>query len=130
MIRRPPLSTRTDTRFPSTTLFRSVGHTQTFHHAGTIILHHDVRAVDQFHQDVAAVRSLQVQRDALLVAVYALVIAADFPALVILTIGTEPAGFVSLQGFDLDDLGTVVRQNLRAERSSQDLSEVDDPDAA
>src|SRR3546814_10341266 len=25
MIRRPPLSTRTDTRFPSTTLFRSVG---------------------------------------------------------------------------------------------------------
>src|SRR3546814_11482725 len=26
MIRRPPVSTRTDTLFPSTTLFRSIGH--------------------------------------------------------------------------------------------------------
>src|SRR3546814_5644022 len=33
MIRHPPGSTRTDTRFPSTTLFRSAGLVE-FHHAG------------------------------------------------------------------------------------------------
>src|SRR3546814_3070397 len=32
MIRRPPRSTRTDTRFPSTTLFRSVGVVDRLHH--------------------------------------------------------------------------------------------------
>src|SRR3546814_6495535 len=35
MIRRPPRSTRTDTLFPYTTLFRSHGHSQPEHH------HHD-----------------------------------------------------------------------------------------
>src|SRR3546814_5612929 len=36
MIRRPPRSTRTDTLFPSTTLFRSLHELQTQHQAGVL----------------------------------------------------------------------------------------------
>src|SRR3546814_8766145 len=32
MLRRPPISTRTDTRFPYTTRFRSIVHAEPFHH--------------------------------------------------------------------------------------------------
>src|SRR3546814_14321240 len=50
MIRRPPRSTRTDTLFPYTTLFRSLGHT--FGHAleaeagyGDVLLHGEAVAI-------------------------------------------------------------------------------------
>src|SRR3546814_6214348 len=40
MIRRPPRSTRTDTLFPYTTLFRSFEHTETDHaHTGDVKYH-------------------------------------------------------------------------------------------
>src|SRR3546814_1307123 len=44
MIRRPPRSTRTDTRFPYTTLFRSVGHAGPVVDGGQAV---DVAAVDR-----------------------------------------------------------------------------------
>src|SRR3546814_17111623 len=60
MIRRPPRSTRTDTLFPYTTLFRSLA----------VVLDHHVGAVEQAQQRLAAVGLLPVERDAPLVAVH------------------------------------------------------------
>src|SRR3546814_2077646 len=54
MIRRPPRSTRTDTLFPYTTLFRSVG--QLAHHAGG-----QVRGDREAQADVAGHRAARVE---------------------------------------------------------------------
>src|SRR3546814_7872366 len=39
MIRRPPRSTRTDTLFPYTTLFRSLGHLDAFRPIGRLVIY-------------------------------------------------------------------------------------------
>src|SRR3546814_12182257 len=46
MIRRPPISTRTDTLFPYTTLFRSVGGAVRLHPAGAMVADHRVGDTD------------------------------------------------------------------------------------
>src|SRR3546814_447517 len=66
MIRRPPRSTRTDTLFPYTTLFRSIGlareHRVAFDAVdlGALDLGVPVRALDQAHRDEAAVAAGEV----------------------------------------------------------------------
>src|SRR3546814_1197995 len=52
MIRRPPRSTRTDTLFPYTTLFRSELHEGRCRPAGAFPLQHALRDVVDLHADV------------------------------------------------------------------------------
>src|SRR3546814_9657196 len=53
MIRRPPRSTRTDTLFPYTTLFRSVADGVDARHAGLEpVVHVDPAAVVELHPDI------------------------------------------------------------------------------
>ena len=69
----------------------------------------------------------EVQRHAALVAVDAQEIAGRADLLVE---GRAPvAHLVALRRLDLDDLGAVIGQPLRAERSAEDPRQVDDPDA-
>src|SRR3546814_5066198 len=47
MIRRPPRSTRTDTLFPYTTLFRSISHNSYQKHSEYIVQHSDLQGFSQ-----------------------------------------------------------------------------------
>src|SRR3546814_11000058 len=83
MIRRPPRSTRTDTLFPYTTLFRSVQRLQvavaqaeTLHDAGAEILDQDIGGLDQIPHQIHGSRILKVERNAFLAGIQMAEIAA------------------------------------------------------
>src|SRR3546814_13214062 len=74
MVRRPPRSTRTDTLFPYTTLFRSCGKAfviqpKPFHDAEPKILQLHIRLQTQFARNGLAAIGLHVQSDRSFVAV-------------------------------------------------------------
>src|SRR5947208_13102772 len=94
------------------------------HHAGAVILDEDVRVGNEAAQDVGARLLLQVDDEALLVAVDAEEIVAlardkgrKMPRLV-----AEP------RRLDLQHLGAEIAETLRAKRPGQDAGQVDDPD--
>jgi hypothetical protein len=62
---------------------RLVGRDQAIHDANPKILDHDVELRDELQHDVATFRRLQLERDALLVAIDALERARERPILVI-----------------------------------------------
>src|SRR3546814_14504340 len=64
MIRRPPRSTRTDTLFPYTTLFRSADHVDDIPVGGDIAAHHAERLAQRALDNVDAVRRLVAVGDA------------------------------------------------------------------
>src|SRR3546814_16991450 len=59
MIRRPPRSTRTDTLFPYTTLFRSTGESQATHDVELMDLRARVAELDELQQQLQALLALK-----------------------------------------------------------------------
>src|SRR3546814_20213058 len=128
MIRRPPRSTRTDTLFPYTTLFRSLaiarhGHidqaridrrqrfiidAQPLGDAGAVILDEDVGALDQIEQDRLALRRLEVDRERTLVAVERQ--EGDVDPVAARAARRGMALPFAGHRFDLDDLGPQIAQ--------------------
>src|SRR3546814_20796286 len=88
MIRRPPRSTRTDTLFPYTTLFRSLGEEEMAAHlAGELGLHFAHLGLDQRMASAPHQWAAAVAQDVLLQAATALDVVDDHRARVALQIG-------------------------------------------
>src|SRR3546814_6914404 len=104
MLRRPPRSTRTDTLFPYTTLFRSL---------------------DQALQHLLALLGLGVERDrALVVVQHGEVEAVDIGDVAKLAAG----GVADTRALDLDHVGAEPGQQLRAGRPGLHMGEIKDTD--
>ena len=101
-----------------------IAQAQLVHNAGAIVLHHNVRLFDQLLEQLLALRRLQIQGNALLVAVHVGIVHAGA-----VFDGAHGPGVVPLAGdLDLDDVGAEIRQHHRAVRSGQDPGEVQDRD--
>src|SRR5206468_8473358 len=105
---------------------RLVREVQSFHHAGTKVLHHDLPGLDQLEEDLAACGTLEVERDGKLVAVDALEITAERPQPILGMERPDLACPVALQRLDLDHRGALVGEHHGAERAGQHLGEIDD----
>ncbi|MNN21727.1 hypothetical protein D3C81_1350590 [compost metagenome] len=108
---------------------RFVSQSEPLHHAGAEVLDDDVGTIDQLAHNADALGRLQVHGNRTLVAIDALEIAAVVAQRVVFTERAGEARAVAGHGFDLDDVGAVVGQDLRAERAGEHLREVDDAQA-
>src|SRR3546814_3781987 len=141
MIRRPPISTRTDTLFPYTTLFRSlvraveealetgidqarialadhgIVEAQALHRAGREILDQHVGLLEQPADDLMAFRRFEVDREAAFVAVEIAEIAE--------TEALEIARRITLRRrLDLDDFRTEISEDNPAGRPHHGVDEI------
>ena len=100
-----------------------VTETEPVHHAGAEVFDQHVRRFDQAPQHLRAARRLQVQRDALLVAVH-----HQERGRLVADLGrNHVAGVVAGRNFlDLDDLGAHVGEHQRAGRARHDMRQIDD----
>ena len=98
---------------------------QTFHHAGTVVLHHHVGGFDEGFEHAAAFVEGQVDDDGTLVAVHHGEGAADAVVL-----GSTPkAHEVAVGGLDLDDIRPLVAENRGRDRAGVDGGQVENADA-
>ena len=104
-----------------------VGQTQALHRAGAEILHQHIGLLDQAADDGLAGRGLEVDGNALLVAVDALVVTAEVTCLVVGKVRRRAAGHVAPGRLHLDHLGALVGKQHGAEGSGQHLRQVDHP---
>ncbi len=88
-------------------------------------VHEHVGGVDQRQQRFACGRLFQVEHHAALVAVGR----QEDRGAAMVQCRPGPAGGVALRGFDLDHVGAVVRQDLRAVGPEDHRGEIDDADA-
>ena len=102
-----------------------VGQSQALHGAGAEILHQHIGLLDQAADDGLAGCGLQIDGNALLVAVDALVVAAEMTRLVVGEVRRGAAGQIAAGRFHLDHLGTLVGKQHGAERSGEHLREID-----
>ena len=101
-----------------------VTHAQLVHNAGTVVLHHHVGLLDHLQKQLLALRRLQVQGNALLIAVDVGVVHAGA-----VFQRAEGAGIVALAGhLDLDDVGAEVRQHHGAVGASQNTGQIQNRD--
>src|SRR6185312_16670202 len=99
---------------------------QAVHHARAKVVHHDVRAFDQRLDPLEIPGSLQVRREALLVAVDGVKERAVRAERLVREL--QLAGEITaLRALHLDDLGAEVGQPQAAGRSRQELTEIEDP---
>jgi hypothetical protein len=102
-----------------------VAETEPLHRAGPEVLEHHVRRLDQRPEDLLPFRRLQVQREALLVAVHG----EEIRGLAARERRPAPR-VVALAGLlDLDDLGAHVAEGHGAERPGEHARQVDDAHA-
>src|SRR5438093_1206622 len=102
-----------------------IGEPQAPHHAGAIVLDHDLRGFDQLEEDFAALRPLEVERDRRFVAIDTLEIAGEGAQPVARMERTDLARAVAFEWLDLDHLGALIREHHGAERTGQHLGEID-----
>lgn len=102
-----------------------VSDSEPVHDAGAEILHHDIRILDQTPEERLAFGRFQVDRDALLVAVRALEIAAEVADSIVFEKWTEMPRGIAFDGLDLDHAGSLICQEHGAVRPGQHLRQVD-----
>jgi len=98
-------------------LQRVVSKTQLVHRAGPEVFGHHVGALDQLQHDIAALLRLEVDRDALLVAVVGWKKSRAGSG--------QLAGMVAVKRFDLDHFRTQIGQHQPAGRSHHHVHELD-----
>ena len=102
-----------------------IAEAQFFHRAGAVVLDDDVGLLDQFPEDLLALRVLEVQGAAQLAAIEVRIINT-----VVVDKGTHLAGIVTALGiFQLDDRSTHIGQDHAAVGTSQNTGQVENDHA-
>src|SRR3546814_2235401 len=128
MIRRPPRSTRTDTLFPYTTLFRSrdrfIVEAERGERTGAEILDDDIGLVAKAQREVAGARRIEINADIAFAGILLGIIARHA-----VRRRHGEARDVGTRRLDLHHARAKIEQCPRAERPREHAREVDDLDA-
>ena len=95
------------------------------------VLDEDIGAAGKVADDSPALRGAEVDGDRALAAVAGMEIGGVYRPVAVVDEGRPPlAGFIAVEGFDLDDLGAEVSQHLTRPRAGKHAGEFQDPETS